>query len=57
MRRSYTLAPEAANDLAQIWWYIKARASQETADRVESVIREKILFLRLLAARDTGAKI
>jgi plasmid stabilization system protein ParE len=41
----YVLAPEAAHDLVQIWRYIKKNASIEMADRVESVIREKIVYL------------
>ena len=45
MRRRYILAPEAALDLVQVWRYIKNNASLETADRVESVIREKIVYL------------
>ena len=45
MSRRYVLAPEAAYDLVQIWRYIKKNASLETADRVESVIREKIVYL------------
>jgi len=45
MSRRYVLAPEAAYDLVQIWCYIKKNASLETADRVESVIREKIVYL------------
>jgi plasmid stabilization system protein ParE len=45
MRVRYVLAPEAALDLVQIWRYIKKNASLEMADRVESVIREKIVYL------------
>ena len=45
MRRRYILAPEAALDLVQVWRYIKNNASLETADLVESVIREKIVYL------------
>jgi plasmid stabilization system protein ParE len=45
MRRRYVLAPEAALDLVEIWRYIKKNASTEMADRVESVIREKIICL------------
>jgi plasmid stabilization system protein ParE len=45
MSRRYVLAPEAAHDLVQIWRYIKKNASIEMADRVESVIREKIVYL------------
>ena len=45
MRRRYVLAPDAALDLVQIWRYIKENASLEMADRVESVIREKIVHL------------
>jgi toxin ParE1/3/4 len=45
MRVRYVLAPEAALDLVQIWRYIKKQSSVEIADRVESVIRDKIVFL------------
>ena len=36
---------EAAVDLVKIWRYIKKQSSPEMADRVESVIRDKIRFL------------
>ncbi len=45
MTARFVLAPQAANDLAQIWRYIKKQTSVEMADRVESVIRDKILYL------------
>ena len=45
MRLRYLLAPQAARDLVQIWRYIKKESSQETADRVESVIRRKFAYL------------
>jgi len=45
MRARYVLAPEAALDLFEIWRYIKKQASAEVADRVESAIRDKIVFL------------
>jgi antitoxin ParD1/3/4 len=45
MKRCYLLAPQAARDLVQIWRYIKNESSQETADRVESVIRNKFAYL------------
>lgn len=45
MNQRYILAPEAAFDLVQIWRYIKNQSSVETADRIESVILEKIAFL------------
>jgi antitoxin ParD1/3/4/toxin ParE1/3/4 len=45
MKRRYILAPQAARDLVQIWRYIKNESSQETADRVESVIRGKFAYL------------
>jgi antitoxin ParD1/3/4/toxin ParE1/3/4 len=41
----YLLAPEAAVDLVQIWRYIKKQSSVAMADRVESVIRDRIAFL------------
>ena len=45
MRARYVLPPEAALDLVRIWRHIKNNASLEMADRVESVIREKIAYL------------
>ena len=45
MTARYVLAPEAALDLVQIWRYIKKQSNLEMADSVESVIREKIVFL------------
>jgi plasmid stabilization system protein ParE len=45
MSARYVLAPEAARDLVQIWRYLKNQSSVEVADRVESVIRERIVFL------------
>jgi len=47
----YVLAPEAALDLFQIWRYIKKQSRLGVADRVVSVIREKIVFL----AQNPGA--
>jgi toxin ParE1/3/4 len=41
----YALAPEAAYDLFQIWRYIRKQSNFQIADRVESVIRDKIVFL------------
>lgn len=45
MSGRYLLAPEATNDLVQIWRYIKKQSSVEMANRVESVIRDRIAFL------------
>jgi plasmid stabilization system protein ParE len=45
MNVHYLLAPEAALDLVQIWRYIGKQSSFQIADRVESVIRDKIIFL------------
>jgi len=45
MKRRYVLAPQAARDLVQIWRNIRKESSQETADRVESVIRSKCVYL------------
>jgi antitoxin ParD1/3/4 len=45
VKRRYILAPEAALDLVQIWRYIKKKCGTDMADRVESVIRDKIIFL------------
>jgi toxin ParE1/3/4 len=41
----YVLAPQAALDLAQIWHYIRKRSSVDIANRAESVIRDRIVFL------------
>jgi antitoxin ParD1/3/4/toxin ParE1/3/4 len=45
MTPRYVLAPQAARDLVQIWRYVKREASQGAADRVESVIRAKCVYL------------
>ncbi|HEX7363165.1 MAG TPA: type II toxin-antitoxin system RelE/ParE family toxin [Bryobacteraceae bacterium] len=45
MSARYILSPQAARDLVQIWHYIKKESSKETADRVESVIRDKCVYL------------
>ncbi len=45
MTTRYLLAPDATVDLVQMWRYIKKQSSVATADRVESAIREKMLFL------------
>lgn len=45
MKGRYVLAPQAAQDLAEIWRYIKKGSSSAMAERVESVIRSKIEFL------------
>ena len=45
MTPRYVLAPDAALDLVQIWRYIQNHNSVATADRIESAIREKIVFL------------
>ena len=45
MRRRYVLSPEAALDLGQIWRYVNKKAGRETADRVESVVRDKIVLI------------
>ncbi|SRR5258708_10212582 len=41
----YVLAPRSAQDLVEIWRYLKKRSSIVMADHVEPVIREKIVFL------------
>ena len=45
MKARYLLAPQAAADLAEIWRYLKERASLTVADRVESAVRDRIVFL------------
>ena len=45
MKRRYILAPQAARDLVQIWRYINKESSEQTADRVEAVIRCKFAYL------------
>jgi plasmid stabilization system protein ParE len=45
VKRRYVLAPQAARDLVEIWRYVKQESSRETADRVESVIRSKFVYL------------
>jgi plasmid stabilization system protein ParE len=57
MSRRYVLAPEASFELVAIWRYIKRNSGPDMADRVESVIREKIVTWQQRQAGDTGAKI
>jgi plasmid stabilization system protein ParE len=45
MTSRYILAPQAAQDLVDIWRYLKDQSSAAVADRVESVIRDRIVFL------------
>jgi plasmid stabilization system protein ParE len=45
MKGRYVLSPKAARDLVEIWRYLKRESSQETADRVETEIRSKCVFL------------
>jgi antitoxin ParD1/3/4/toxin ParE1/3/4 len=45
MKPRYVLSPQAARDLVQISRYIKNDSSRETADRVESVIRDRFVYL------------
>jgi toxin ParE1/3/4 len=45
MKPLYLVAPQAALDLAEIWRYIQERSSIAMADRVESVILEKLALL------------
>ena len=44
-RARYVLAPKAAFDLFEICQFIEEHSSLATADHVESVIREKFVFL------------
>ena len=57
MKRRYVLAPQAARDLAQIWRYLKKESGRETADRIESVIRNQFGYFADFPARVTGAAI
>jgi antitoxin ParD1/3/4 len=41
----YILAPQAAQDLIDIWRYIKEQSSVTIADRVERTIRDRMGFL------------
>ncbi len=45
MKRRYIVAPQAARDLVDIWRYIQKESNRETADRVESAIRSKFVYL------------
>jgi plasmid stabilization system protein ParE len=51
MTRRYILAPEAADDLVEIWRHIKRKPGVEIAERVEFAVRDRIAFL----ARSPGA--
>ncbi|HXY26085.1 MAG TPA: type II toxin-antitoxin system RelE/ParE family toxin [Candidatus Acidoferrum sp.] len=45
MKAHYLLAPQAAADLVEIWRYLKEQANLSVADRVESAVRDRIVFL------------
>jgi toxin ParE1/3/4 len=45
MSARYVLAPQAALDFVEIWHYIKEQTNVTIANRVESTIRERIVFL------------
>jgi antitoxin ParD1/3/4 len=45
VKRRYIVAPQATRDIASIWQYLKDESSSEAADRVESVIRGKFVYL------------
>ena len=45
MKTRFVLAPQAAEDLVGIWRYIKSQSSSAMADHVQSVIRDKFIFL------------
>jgi plasmid stabilization system protein ParE len=45
MKRRYILAPQAVRDLVDIWRYLRDRSSEDTARRVEAVIRSKFSYL------------
>jgi plasmid stabilization system protein ParE len=51
----YLLAPEAAFDLVGIWSYIRKQSGIEVADHVESIILDKVAFLRETQALGIGA--
>lgn len=45
MKSRYLLAPQAAADLVEIWHYVREQAGSAMADRIESVIRERMALL------------
>jgi plasmid stabilization system protein ParE len=45
MKRRYIFAPQAARDLVEIWRYLRNESTEETANRVELVIRSKCAYL------------
>jgi plasmid stabilization system protein ParE len=57
VKRRFILAPEAARDLVQIWRYLKEESGDNTADRVEAVIRSKLITLRSFPTQGTGGAI
>jgi len=45
MNATYVLAPQAALDLVEIWRYLREESNSVVANRVESVILERLAFL------------
>lgn len=56
MKPRFVLSPEALEDMASIWHYVQAQSSREMADRVESVIRDRMAFLARNPGAGTGAR-
>ena len=54
MKRRYVLVPQATRDLFDIWRYLKKESNEETAERVESVIRSKFAIWRRFQAAAIG---
>jgi len=55
--RRYILAPAAVRDLVEIWRFIKTESSEDMADRVEALVREKMVFLATMPGLGTGGAI
>jgi plasmid stabilization system protein ParE len=45
MKPGYALSPQAAQDLIDIWSFIKGQSSSTMADHVEDTLRARIVFL------------
>jgi hypothetical protein len=46
MKVRYALAPQAALDLVEIWPYSSKRCAEAMVERLESAIRDKMIFRR-----------
>ena len=57
MTARYVLSREAARDLVLIWGYVRNASCVATANAVEALIRQRLVFLAVIQELVTGVPI